>query len=57
MEYTEDGNVVSHSAVDWMNAGFGLLDKSNAWAGPDHWKYRNPRGTRHPSQLNKPEVW
>lgn len=43
MEYTEDGNVVSHSAVDWMNAGFGLLDKSNAWAGPDHWKYRNPR--------------
>lgn len=44
VEYTDDGSRVSFSTVDWMNAGFGLAEKSNAWAGPDHWKYRNPRG-------------
>jgi condensin complex subunit 2 len=45
VEDTENGSVLSHSTIEWMNSGFGLIDKSNAWAGPDHWKYRNPRGT------------
>lgn len=41
MEYIEDGNVVSYLVVDWMNVGFGLLDKFNVWVGFDYWKYRN----------------
>ncbi|KAG0622472.1 hypothetical protein M758_3G099900 [Ceratodon purpureus] len=43
VEYTENGSVLSHSTVEWMSSSFGLIDKSNAWAGPDHWKYRNPK--------------
>jgi len=53
VEFTEGGSLVGHSTVEWMNSGFGLTDKSNAWAGPDHWKYRNPRGTWHPLHLNR----
>lgn len=45
VEYNENGSILSHSTVEWMNSGFGLINKSNAWAGPDHWKYRNPRGS------------
>lgn len=52
VEYADDGSRVSFSTVEWLNAGFGLADKSNAWAGPDHWKYRNPRGKRPFSRLN-----
>lgn len=53
MEYSEDGSLISHSTIEWMNSGFGLTDKSNAWAGPDHWKYRNPKGTWHSLQLTR----
>lgn len=52
MEYAEDESLARHSTVEWINSGFRLTDKSNAWAGPDHWKYRSPRGTWYPLQLN-----
>jgi len=52
VEYAEDESLARHSNVEWMSSGFILTDKSNAWAGPDHWKYRCPRGTWHPLQLN-----
>nr|PNR50721.1 hypothetical protein PHYPA_009907 [Physcomitrium patens] len=41
VEYTEDGSVVNHTTVQWMNPR--LIYQSNAWAGPDHCKYRNPQ--------------
>lgn len=49
VEYTEDGSVVNHTTVQWMNPR--LIYQSNAWAGPDHCKYRNPQGTIYPSHM------
>jgi len=35
---------VSHGLVDWLTASLGQSTQVNAWAGPNHWKYRKPRG-------------
>ncbi|KAH8953056.1 hypothetical protein BDL97_08G003800 [Sphagnum fallax] len=34
---------VSHGLVDWLTASLGQSTQVNAWAGPNHWKYRKPR--------------
>lgn len=33
--------------ADFLSLGLGFTSKSNAWAGPDHWKYRKVKG-RYP---------
>ncbi|PKA65273.1 Condensin complex subunit 2 [Apostasia shenzhenica] len=30
--------------ADFLSLGLGFTSKSNAWAGPDHWKYRKIKG-------------
>lgn len=30
--------------ADFLSQGLGFTSKSNAWAGPDHWKYRKVKG-------------
>lgn len=39
-----DGSVMTPQTIDWITSGLSVHDKSNAWAGPDHWKYRKQRG-------------
>ncbi|CAM6074854.1 unnamed protein product [Sphagnum tenellum] len=36
-------DAVSHGLVDWLTACLGQSTQVNAWAGPNHWKYRKPR--------------
>lgn len=44
LEDPEDGTMMSQRTVDWITSGLSVGDKSNSWAGPEHWKYRKPRG-------------
>lgn len=30
--------------ADFLSLGLGFTSKSNAWAGPDHWKYQKAKG-------------
>ncbi|XP_065016320.1 condensin complex subunit 2-like isoform X1 [Musa acuminata AAA Group] len=39
--------------ADFLSLGLGFTSKSNAWAGPDHWKYRKVKGTE---QVQPPDT-
>jgi condensin complex subunit 2 len=32
--------------TDFLSVGLGFSSKNNAWAGPDHWKFRKIKGSR-----------
>ncbi|XP_072995563.1 condensin complex subunit 2 isoform X2 [Typha latifolia] len=34
----------SEKIADFLSLGLGFSSKTNAWAGPDHWKYRKVKG-------------
>lgn len=38
--------------TDFLSVGLGFTSKSNAWAGPDHWKYRKAKGRHRKKNLN-----
>lgn len=40
LEFEYDKDLSSEKTVDYLFLGMGVSAKSNAWAGPDHWKYR-----------------
>lgn len=35
--------------TDFLSQGLGFSSKNNAWAGPDHWKFRKIKGIRKSS--------
>jgi hypothetical protein len=44
LEFEYDKDLSSEKTVDYLFLGMGVSAKSNAWAGPDHWKYRRVKG-------------
>ncbi|XP_057862011.2 condensin complex subunit 2 isoform X2 [Cryptomeria japonica] len=36
----DDKDSMSEHTLDYLFLGMGVLSKSNAWAGPEHWKFR-----------------
>ncbi|XP_042376872.1 condensin complex subunit 2-like [Zingiber officinale] len=38
--------------TDFLSVGLGFTSKSNAWAGPDHWKYRKAKGLDQKQSLD-----
>lgn len=36
---------MSQDPFEWLAMTTGMAVKSNAWAGPDHWKYIKPKDT------------
>eukprot|EP01018_Ginkgo_biloba_P026384 Gb_02904 [translate_table: standard] len=40
VDYQAGRDALSERTIDFLFLGMGMPAKSNAWAGPDHWKYR-----------------
>ncbi|XP_020519572.1 condensin complex subunit 2 isoform X2 [Amborella trichopoda] len=40
-----DNEETSERTAEFLLPGLGFLSKSNAWAGPDHWKFRKVKGS------------
>lgn len=54
MQEHEPSTFYDHNAEDRFNnvdeylfSSLGLASKQNAWAGPEHWKYRKTKGWYH----------
>ncbi|XP_076934612.1 condensin complex subunit 2-like [Bidens hawaiensis] len=49
---SHDGDVDDRSATvdSFLFLSLGLTGKQNAWAGPDHWKYRKTKGLEDPAK-------
>ncbi|XP_059661098.1 condensin complex subunit 2 [Cornus florida] len=40
----------------YLFLSLGFTSKQNAWAGPDHWKYRKAKGSEDPAKENEPSL-
>lgn len=49
LEYNKD--LLSEKTIDYLFLGMGVSSRSNAWAGPDHWKYRRVKDVQQSSDV------
>lgn len=47
-----DDDMSSEQTVDFLVLGLGLPSKSNAWAGPEHWKFRRSKDVQQSSDAS-----
>ncbi|KAI3769654.1 hypothetical protein L6452_00763 [Arctium lappa] len=57
-DVSHDGDVDDRFATvdSFLFLSIGLTGKQNAWAGPDHWKYRKTKGPEDPKENGSPLV-
>lgn len=51
-EDAADDDTSSEQTVDFLVLGLGLPSKSNAWAGPEHWKFRRSKDVQQSSDAS-----
>lgn len=39
-----DANIRVEEIVEFLSFGLGFTSRTNAWAGPDYWKYKKSKG-------------
>lgn len=49
LEYNKE--LLSEKTIDYLFLGMGVSSRSNAWAGPDHWKYRRVKDVQQSSDV------
>eukprot|EP01018_Ginkgo_biloba_P004018 Gb_19968 [translate_table: standard] len=52
VEYLVDEDSPNEKTVDFLVLGMGMPSKSNAWAGPEHWKYRKLKDVQQSSDAS-----
>ncbi|KAH9320861.1 hypothetical protein KI387_015500 [Taxus chinensis] len=49
--FEDDKNLMSEHTLDYLFLGMGVSSKSNAWAGPEHWKFRRLKDVQQSSDV------